>query len=165
MSVLRLITVVAVTALLALPTAAIAGGTVRAAGPLTDLQPLVSNATDGAAARAQVTQRAKGSVVVFTVTGLAASAEGETFGAHVHVGPCVAGDGAAAGPHFNIGGAASPATEVWLDFTVSGGAGSAIARVPFFVPAGGAQSIVIHAEETDTAGGAGARQACLGLAL
>jgi Cu/Zn superoxide dismutase len=155
-------------AMLLVPTTAFAGP-VRAAAPLTDLQLTTVQPTDGAVARAQVTPQAGSSTVTLLVTGLAASADGSRFGAHVHVGSCVAGAGGAAGPHFNIGGATgsiSRATEVWLDFTVHGGTGSAVARVPFVIPAGGAGSIVIHALPTDaTTGLAGPRLACLGIQL
>ena len=52
-------------------------------------------------------------------------------------------------------------TEVWLDFTVDDGAGTATASVPF-VPQPGARSVVIHAIPTDHHTGlAGARLACL----
>jgi hypothetical protein len=96
------------------------------------------------------------------VRGLDRNAAGMAFGAHVHIGPCVEGDGAAAGPHYNSGGPPSPDTEVWLDFTVTNG-GSGIGRtvVPFLIPPGGAASVVIHAMPTDPTGAAGARQACL----
>ncbi|MGH9278392.1 MAG: hypothetical protein ACRD12_09860, partial [Acidimicrobiales bacterium] len=90
------------------------------------------------------------------------SFEGTTFGAHVHVGPCVPGNGAAAGPHYNSGGPADPEHEVWLDFTVeAGGVGWAEAWVPFVIPAGAARSIVVHALPTDATGAAGGRIACL----
>jgi Cu-Zn family superoxide dismutase len=90
-------------------------------------------------------------------------AESRTFGAHLHTGPCVAGDGAAAGPHYNtdmINGRkpvrADREREVWLDFTVSpSGAGTASTVVPF-APKPGNRSIVIH-------DATGARLACLPL--
>jgi Cu/Zn superoxide dismutase len=93
-----------------------------------------------------------------------------TFGAHVHTGPCIAGEPAAAGPHFNItavGGnpptTISPATEVWLDFTIrANGTAHSNTKVPFTIPAGGAGAVVVHALPTDPAtGAAGARLACL----
>jgi Cu/Zn superoxide dismutase len=106
---------------------------------------------------------------VFQVEGIDPSAAGSTYGAHLHVGSCVTGDGAAAGPHYNSEAQAgdatpeiSPRTEVWLDFTVnSAGHASATAVVPF-TPTAGTRSIVVHAMETDHGtGGAGARLACL----
>ena len=48
---------------------------------------------------------------------------GRTLGAHLHVGGCTAGDATGTGAHYNSSGGAevSPTTEVWLDFTVTGG--------------------------------------------
>jgi Cu/Zn superoxide dismutase len=93
------------------------------------------------------------------------------LGAHVHVGSCVAGDGAAAGPHYNSTGippvAVSDRTEVWLDFVIdSNGTAQAETTVPFLIAVGGAGSLVIHAAETSSgplppAGTAGPRWACL----
>ncbi len=138
---------------------------VRASGRLTDLS-ASSNPTDGARARVVAVARGDGTTqFVFVVTGLARSAKGKTLGAHVHVGPCVPGNGAAAGPHFNTGdgGPPSPQNEVWLDFTIrSGGVGIARTVAPFEIPPGGARSIVIHAQPTQEGTGlAGARLACL----
>ena len=95
-------------------------------------------------------------------------ADGQTFGAHLHLGPCVAGQPAAALGHYNtdvLAGVVSPETnertEVWLDVTVDDGSGTATASVPF-VPSPGERSIVIHAVATDhDTGTAGARLACL----
>jgi len=151
---------------------ALAAGPTTAWGPLTDLQ-AAANPTDGASARVQVTQHARGSAASLLVWGIDRAAAGTTYGAHVHSGDCVAGNGAAAGPHFNIDvynlaqfPVVSNATEVWLDFTVRGdGTGSAVAQVPFAVPAGAASAVVIHALPTDTTGAAGARLACLAIDL
>lgn len=103
-------------------------------------------------------------------SGIGAAAEGGTFGAHLHVGPCVAGNGAAAGAHYNtdlVAGTLPPLheisedTEVWLDLTVEDGAATSTASVPF-VPLPGARSVVIHALATDHHTGlAGGRLACL----
>ena len=167
MLVARYCTILFALALLAgSPTAALAETRAQASGPLVDLQLTTANPTDGAFAKVLVTEHDGGSTVTLTVTNIRRSARGTTFGAHVHVGGCVEGNGSAAGPHFNIGGAASPSTEVWLDFTVRGrGIGSAVAQVPFIIPDGGAGSIVIHALPTDPTGAAGARLACIGVAL
>jgi Cu/Zn superoxide dismutase len=151
---------------------AMAASPTVAAGPLSDLQATV-DPTDGATARVQVTQHAGGSTASLLVWGLDRAAAGTTYGAHVHSGDCVAGNGAAAGPHFNIdvyNGEPFPlvttATEVWLDFTVRGdGTGSAVAQVPFAIPAGAASAVVIHALPTDATGAAGARLACLSVDL
>lgn len=156
-------------------------------GPLRDLQPLVAGPFDGATARALVIvagSAAGGSAVALQVMDIDPSAVGTTYGAHLHLGPCVEGDPAAALGHYNTDVLAgrtppevSPRTEVWLDFTVRGprhdasppsarphevGAlGTAVARVPFRIVPGG-RSIVIHALPTDPGSGvAGARLACL----
>lgn len=94
--------------------------------------------------------------------------EGTQFGSHVHVGPCIEGDGDAAGPHFNITTSrgeetqVSPETEIWLDLTVDKrGRGRSRSDVTFTIPSGEAQSIVIHELPTDPSGGAGPRLACI----
>lgn len=142
-----------------------APSTVTAGGPLVDLATAV-NATDGA--RAQLHASAPGNgrtYFVLVLRGLAPSAQGRTYGAHVHVGPCVPGNGAAALGHYNtgIGGNPSPQNEVWLDFTVRpGGVAVSRASVPFEIPPGKARSVVIHANPTEPGtGAAGGRIACL----
>ncbi len=143
-----------------------ASGAIVTGGPLRDLAPAVENATDGAHAGVVAVAGRHRTLVLLVVRGMDRDAAGTVYGAHVHVGPCVAGDGAAAGPHYNSGGQASPSTEVWLDFRVSrGGTAIAGAVVPFVIPAGEAASVVIHALPTDPAGAAGARQACLPVAF
>ncbi len=150
---------------------ATAGAAVTVQGALADLRPLVADPTDGGWTTATVSGAAGAATVVLNVKGMNRAAAGTTLGAHVHVGPCRAGDGAAAGPHFNIDvwngvipPAVSPTTEVWLDFTIpAGGTGHAIARVPLEIPDGAASSIVIHALPTAPDGAAGPRLACIGL--
>ena len=149
------------------PALAHGGPVVRSAGPLSDLQPATAGPFDGASAAVQVVASAHGSHAVLRVRGIE-GADGQTFGAHLHSGPCVAGDPAAALGHYNtdvIAGVVPPEisedTEVWLDFTVDDGAGTATASVPF-VPLPGTRSVVIHAAATDHhTGTAGARLACL----
>ena len=149
------------------PALAHGGPVVRSAGPLTDLQPATEGPFDGASAAVQVVTSAHGSHAVLRVRGID-GADGQTFGAHLHAGPCVAGDPAAALGHYNtdvLAGVVPPEisedTEVWLDFTVDDGAGTATASVPF-VPLPGTRSVVIHAAATDHhTGTAGARLACL----
>jgi Cu/Zn superoxide dismutase len=136
----------------------------RFRGPLTDLQTDSANPTDGAAARARVIETESRSIVRLQLSGLDPAAAGTVFGAHVHIGPCMAGDGAAAGPHYNIGEAPSAHSEVWLDFTArASGRAVSLAIVPFRIPAGAGGSIVIHAMPTADDGSAGARLACLPL--
>lgn len=145
-------------------TPVLAGTGIFSKAGLSDLQPATDQATDGAWAVASAAVTGGRTVVVLNVKGLDEGAAGTTFGAHVHTGSCVAGNGAAAGPHYNHGGGVSPDTEVWLDFTATGGGtGHATAVVPFEIPAGAAASIVIHALPTAPDGTAGARLACLPL--
>jgi Cu/Zn superoxide dismutase len=167
----RLLPLAAIVALITLPATANAGDhgpVVRAAGPLADLQPATAGPFDGSTAAFQVVASARGSHGVLRVKGIDASADGETFGAHLHSGPCVAGNGAAALGHYNtdvLAGITPPEvsedTEMWLDITVEDRAATATASVPF-VPVPGSRSVVVHAMATDHhTGGAGARLACL----
>lgn len=143
------------------------GLVVRNAGPLVDLQPATAGPFDGASAAVRITAGRHGSHAVLRVRGIE-GADDLTFGAHLHSGPCVAGDPAAALGHYNtdvLAGVVPPEvsdrTEVWLDVTVEHGRASASASVPF-VPRAGARSVVIHAEATDPGTGtAGPRLACL----
>ena len=143
-----------------------AGPLVHSRADLTDLQDTPA-ATDGARASVTAWETRHGTTVVLRLRGLDREDAGTSYGAHVHVGHCVAGDGDAAGPHYNATGqppvTVSDRTEVWLDFTVGrGGTALAIARVPFTIPEGAAHSVVVHERTTNpTTGGAGARIACL----
>jgi len=140
------------------------------AGALSDLAPAAAGPFDGARARLTMANHHGSSTFVLNVkgidvTGLEPSAVGVTYGAHLHTGPCVAGNGAAAGPHYNADVVppvtVSDRTEVWLDFTVgANGSGHAVAHVPF-VPEPGTRAVVIHQEPTNELGGAGPRLACL----
>ena len=131
-------------------------------GPLRDLATSTHNATDGASAQvAAIGVPGEGTYVSFFVWDLDDTV-GASYGAHVHVGPCVTGNGGAAGPHYNSGGPPDPDHEVWLDFTVEdGGVGWSETWVPFEIPPGAAHSVVIHALPTDASGNAGGRIACL----
>jgi Cu/Zn superoxide dismutase len=139
----------------------------QANGPLVDLQPAVANATDGAWADLWSVSEDGETWMWLFIEGLDPAAEGATYGVHIHVGPCVAGNGAAAGPHYNSnGGVPTTENEVWLDFEVlPGGYGYAKTAVPFEIAPGTARSMVIHLEPTQaggaTPGAAGGRQACL----
>lgn len=167
----RFVPLAAIVALLALPATAAAGDhgpVVRTSGPLADLQTATAGPFDTATAAFQLVVSAQGSHGLLRVRGIDSSADGTTFGAHLHLGPCVAGNGAAALGHYNtdvLDGVTPPEisedTEMWLDITVDDGAGTATASVPF-VPLAGTRSVVVHALETDHhTGAAGARLACL----
>ncbi len=138
---------------------------VTAAGPLSDLHP-ASHATDAGYAQLFAVAPGDGNTYfVFILTGLDPAYAGTTYGAHVHVGPCVPGNGPAALGHYNTGtgGVPSPENEVWLDFTVlPGGFGVAYTTAPFEIEPGTAQSVVVHADPTQPGTGlAGGRVACL----
>ncbi len=142
---------------------------IRAAGPLQDLRFGTADPTDGATAQVKVEQEDGETEVSLKIKGLARGLAGRPqLGAHVHVGPCVAGNGVAAGAHFNITSGSttvviSEETEVWLDFVIGrNGTARAEAEVPFVIPPGGAGSVVIHEKPTAPGTGlAGARIACL----
>jgi superoxide dismutase, Cu-Zn family len=151
---------------------------------LSDLQPDSDSRgpLDGARATLRIKETPEdGTKFKLQVEGIDPSVKGDVFGAHLHTGRCVAGDGGLAGPHYNAGGGISPLTEVWFS-VVSNAIGEATfdASVPF-VPVDsvatdlisktpGEMSIVIHVLPTNTefgnptedqpAGYAGARQAC-----
>ncbi|MEO7268871.1 MAG: superoxide dismutase family protein [Knoellia sp.] len=161
-------TATAIVLLTATPALAL-GTLIRTDGALSDFAPASSGPFDGASARVQIVESPNGaSHAVLTVKGISAAAEGQTFGAHLHDGPCIAGDGAAAMGHYNsrVHAGLTPAevsdrTEIWLDFTVADGTGTGTATVPF-VPESGSRSVVVHALPTNSqTGAAGPRLACL----
>ncbi len=159
----RSMVIVAILALGLLSTAA--GNRIFSKASLSDVSVVTVDPTDGAWAVASATVGGGQTVVVLNVKDLDRSEAGRRLGAHVHVGPCVGGNGAAALGHYRMAGAAvSSETEVWLDFTISnGGTGHATAIVPFEIAPGDAHSIVIHHDPTADNGAAGARLACLPL--
>jgi Cu/Zn superoxide dismutase len=142
---------------------AVAAEKVRANDWLTDLR----GAADGTEeARAHVVAAADGegsTDVSLQLEGLDHLRVGHTYGAHVHIGTCEEGNGAAALGHYNHGGAASPTTEVWLDFEVQeGGVARSSTTVPFVIAQGAAHSVVVHEQATNPGtGAAGARVACI----
>ena len=141
---------------------------VRSSGPLSDLDPTAAGPFDGASAAVRISVLPHGGSRTVLRLRRVEGAEGQTFGAHLHAGPCLVGQPAAALGHYNtdvLAGVVPPRvselTEIWLDFTVDDEAGRATATVPF-VPLPGTRSVVIHAAATDHhTGTAGARLACL----
>jgi Cu/Zn superoxide dismutase len=151
-------------------TAGAASPFVQAQGALSDLAPATADATDGASGQFYAIAGGGQTTFVLFVSGLNPASAGTTYGAHVHVGTCEAGNGAAAGPHYNTGGTPSTTTEVWLDFKVlPGGYGFAVTTTPFVIEPGTARAVVIHAQPTQaggaTPGAAGGRIACLPVAF
>jgi hypothetical protein len=144
------------------------GGDARGAGELRDVQLETGQPFDHATAQVVATAAAGTTTVSLKVQGIDHAAAGTVFGAHVHVGTCAVGNGAAAGPHYKSDGATpSRLNEVWLDFEVrANGTAESVTEVPFVIPEGGAASVMIHALPTSEgpvpgAGSAGARWACL----
>jgi Cu/Zn superoxide dismutase len=161
-SLLAALAVVMLTAPPALANGEEGAHTIRSAGPLRDLSLATTDVTDGAFADVKATVHGSSMHVKLRLEGLLPAFAGQAFGAHVHSGSCLAGNGAAAGPHYNAGGGVSDHTEVWLDFTVGqNGRAKSDTHVEFTIPAGAASAVVIHALVTAPDGTAGARLACL----
>lgn len=154
--------------LLALQPAQAGNGAVVAVDDLRDLQPTRVDALDGATAGLTMVERDGATYFTFRLQHVHKSASEAVFGAHLHTGPCVAGSGSSAGPHYNadvMAGDTTPeisrSAEVWLDFSVNaGGAGHALVSVPFTIQPG-VRSVVVHALPTAPNGTAGDRLACL----
>ena len=82
---------------------AVAGVAFNFDNDLRDFAPAAAGPFDGARAKLTlVTDDA--TKAVFVVHGVDPSVAGQTFGAHLHVGPCVAGNGPAALGHYNHSG-------------------------------------------------------------
>ena len=157
------VTAVAATTLAVGP--AVAGPALHCGAPLRDLTPTAASPFDGSTATLELVPHDGASTLVLGIKGVDPSVAGRTFGAHLHSGPCVTGSGAAAGPHYNHSGTVpatvNDETEVWLDFTVTGGGtGRAVSHVAW-VPEPGQRSVVVHERATSPDGTAGARLACL----
>jgi len=117
-----------------------------------------ANPADGGSAAVHSVTTASGqTIVTLHVQGLAPNRED---GAHAHVLGCNVSQ---AGGHYqNVPGTATPANEIWLDFTTnSAGNGSAQTRVNWTFRTDGANAVVIHDHATDSAGAAGPKLACL----
>jgi hypothetical protein len=115
------------------------------------------------------------------ITGIDISASGVLVGAHLHTGPCVEGNGAAALGHYNrqmvpagtltnyADTVKSPSTEVWFDLVPSEEDGAAAFETTApFVPLDldGVMSIVVHIEPTQPVTGyASSRQGCFPLSV
>ena len=157
------------------PGAAHAAATrVDAAGPVTrypllvadvDTNPIAAGAT--ARVHAVLTPSGK-TIVTLVVDGFPAATE---FGSHMHQKPCGA-TGADAGGHYqNVPGTGpdygNAANEVWLDFATDASGHGEVTAVVDWQPARdsvhpfGANSVIVHRDETAPGGGAGPRLACL----
>jgi Cu/Zn superoxide dismutase len=144
---------------------AVAGAALNFKADLRDFAPAASGPFDAARAKLTLASPADSTQAVFVVHGVDRSVAGQTFGAHLHNGPCVAGNGAAALGHYNhsstVPATVNDQTEIWLDITVDDeGNAQSSARVDW-APSAGARSVVVHANPTAPDGTAGARLACL----
>ena len=161
----RRTTIVAAAAILLTAPAASAAPAEVFRGDLVDLSSTTADPFGDASAHLVMTETGKGTRFHLRVKGIDPAAAGNEYGAHLHIGPCVQGNGAAALGHYNASTATPPVvnnqTEVWLDFEVTDdGTGAGDALVPF-VPVPGERSVVIHAEATSPSGAAGPRLVCL----
>ncbi len=106
-----------------------------------------------------VTVRAseRSTAVTLEASNFPRSAYGRTFGAHVHIDRCGPRP-TDAGKHYQTrdGKGSLRDREVWLDFTVDQ-QGRALVRAerPWAIPAGAANSVVVHSRATDKGGDAG----------
>jgi hypothetical protein len=144
---------------------AVAGSAGIFRGELADLAPTASGPFDHASAKLTLVGHGSASTALLLVKGVDGAVAGRTFGAHLHTGPCVSGDGAAAGPHYNHSGSVPPvvndSTEIWLDFTVDDqGNAQSVTHVDW-VAEPGRHSVVVHRDPTAADGTAGPRLACL----
>jgi Cu/Zn superoxide dismutase len=138
------------------------------AGPLRDLQVNTAGVFDSAKALVKIAETTGETTYDIRVKGIDASAAGLQFHSHLHTGPCIEGDGTAAGPHYNSQAAAgqpipdvSPSTEVWFELKPNEDGVATYETSVSFVPtdfhADQVMSIVIHSLNSS------AREACLPL--
>jgi Cu-Zn family superoxide dismutase len=142
----------------------------HSSGDVKDLSTATPDVFDDASATAFMMAVNGESTFKLYVRGIDKSAVGKKYPAHLHEGPCVAGDGAAAGGHYNTqkeAGLASPyavngETEVHLDFTVNSPYHVSVTTAVPFVPKPGERSIVFHSDKPPVAPATSpARLACL----
>jgi hypothetical protein len=137
-------------------------------GDLTDY-PTTPDVFKGARATAMMMGLDDESTFRLSIKGIEKSAAGNEYPAHLHAGPCVANDPAAAGGHYNVSSEVPPlvngTTEVHLDFTVNDRGSARITVSVPFIPTAGTRSIVIHSNETPAPGSSPTRLACLPLEI
>ena len=139
-------------------------------GYLTDLAPNTDDVFDGAKASAVMIGVEGSSFFRLQIEGIRRAA-GNEYPAHLHEGPCVAGQGALALGHYNTQQEAGfPApwtvnnqTEVHLDFKVNSDRSAQVSVTVPFIPIPGQRSIVIHTDAAPPPGSSPARLACLPL--
>ncbi len=133
-----------------------------------DLQTTSDGVFDSARALLKVTETADGSSYSIRIKGIDPSAASLNYHSHLHVGPCIEGDGLAAGGHYNSQAAAglpvtevSPTTEVWFELIPNQDGvaiyDTSVSFVPVDFHTDQIMSVVIHSL------GSSAREACLPL--
>jgi hypothetical protein len=138
------------------------------AGPLRDLQPVTDGPFDSAKAILKVWETSDGTTYSIRIKGIDSDAAGDLFHSHLHIGPCIEGQGQAAGGHYNTQAAAgfpvtdvSTNTEVWFELTPNEDGvavwQTSVSFVPVDFHADQIMSVVIHSL------GSSAREACLPL--
>lgn len=145
------------------------GTTYTFAGRLRDLQ-TTDGVFDSAKAVVKITETTGGSSYWIRVKGIGPVAPGDEFHSHLHTGPCIEGDGLAAGPHYNSEIAAgipkeladvSAQTEVWFELAPNEDGVAVYQTSVSFVPKDfnedQVMSIVIHSLSSSL------REACLPL--
>jgi hypothetical protein len=139
-------------------------------GELTDLLPSDTGPLDDASYSVRVIESAdEGTGFRLRITDIDPTAEGEHFGAHLHVGPCaLAADGITnvTGGHYKAdANPASPENEVWFDLEPDEEGVATDETWVSFRPSDvdatpGVMSIVIHVHEADVLSN-NPKQACL----
>jgi hypothetical protein len=138
----------------------------------TDLWTAVANpvdtAFDTATGNVRIMETPDGTGFKLRVEGIDPSVAGQTFGSHLHVGPCPApsdnvADTTSVHYKHDKNGPADPENEVWFNVVpASTGVATDDTFVSFRpVDDDGLMSIVIHAKPTDAEGKAGTKEVCL----
>jgi hypothetical protein len=122
-------------------------------------------AFDTATATVRIMDTPDGTGFKLRVEGIATSVAGQTFGAHLHIGPCSAlplSD--TTGVHYRDveAAGATPENEVWFALVPSANGVATDDTFVSFKPVG-AESIVIHHHANDAQGKAGPKEVCVPL--
>jgi hypothetical protein len=147
--------------------------------PLTDLWTSEANppvpadtAFDQATASVRIMETPDGTGFKLRVDGIDTSVAGQTFGSHLHVGPCAAPSATDLDPtkgHYkhDPDGPINPENEVWFEVVPSDTGVATDNTFVSFKPVDddGRMSIVIHAKPTDALGKAGTKEVCLPLVV
>jgi hypothetical protein len=122
-------------------------------------------AFDTATATVRIMDTPLGTGFKLRVEGIATSVEGQTFGAHLHIGPCSAlplADTTDVHYRNEPAAGATPENEVWFALVPSANGVATDETFVSFKPVG-AQSIVIHHHANNAQGQAGPKEVCVPL--